>query len=49
MKTTRRHFVHLMGATGAAAALSGCETATDAMAALLSAEPEAYFRPPMAA
>ncbi len=49
MKTTRRHFVHLMGATGAAAALSGCESATEALAALLSAEPEADFRPPMAA
>ncbi|MEE8154551.1 MAG: DUF1800 domain-containing protein [Phycisphaerales bacterium] len=49
MKTTRRRFVHLMGATGAAAALSGCESATDALAALLSAEPDADFRPPTAA
>ncbi|MCZ6699111.1 MAG: twin-arginine translocation signal domain-containing protein, partial [Planctomycetota bacterium] len=48
MKTTRRHFVHLMGATGAAAALGGCESATEALSALLSAEPEADFRPPMA-
>ncbi len=49
MKTTRRRFVHLMGATGAAAALGGCESATEALAALMSAEPEADFRPPTTA
>ncbi len=39
MKTTRRRFVHLMGASGAAAALSGCESATEALAALMNADP----------
>ena len=48
MKTTRRSFVRLMGATGAAAALSGCESATEALAALLGTDTEADFRPPTA-
>lgn len=46
MKTTRRSFVQVVGATGAAAALSGCESASDALATLLAPEPEADFRPP---
>lgn len=46
MKTSRRNFVQLMGLSGATAALSGCESATDALASLLGAVPEADFRPP---
>lgn len=47
MKTTRRHF--LMGMTGVAAGLCGCESATDALATLLNTEQEADFKPPNAA
>jgi len=46
MKTTRRHFVQLMGMTSAAAALSGCQSATDVMAVLLNTEPGGDFSPP---
>ena len=46
MKTTRRSFVQVVGATGAAAALTGCESASDALASLLTPEADADFRPP---
>lgn len=46
MKTTRRSFVKVVGASGAAAALTGCVSAGDALATLLAPEPEADFRPP---
>ena len=45
MTTTRRSFVRLLGATGAAA-LTGCDAATDALVKLLESQPEADFRPP---
>ncbi len=49
MKTTRRQFVHLLGATGATAALGGCESATEMLAAFVGTESDANFQTPTAA
>ncbi len=42
---TRRAFMQMMGLSGAAAAMTGCDAATDALAGLLSLNEDADFRP----
>ena len=45
---TRRSFVRTLGVTGAAAALSGCDSAVDALAQLFDDSVETGFQPPLA-
>ncbi|MCI0631275.1 MAG: DUF1800 domain-containing protein [Phycisphaerales bacterium] len=46
MRTSRRTFVQSVGFAGLSAALTGCESASDALAHLLAIEEGADFRPP---
>ncbi len=44
--TSRRTFLQLLGATGATAALGGCDPSVDGLVELIDAAPEADLRPP---
>ncbi|MBT8486634.1 MAG: DUF1800 domain-containing protein [Phycisphaerales bacterium] len=48
MSTSRRSFMRLMGATGATAALAGCDAASDAFAQLFGGDGGVDFAPPEA-